>query len=99
MEGFNIGSRERLDSAQLSLYMTNRTGRWGLLRLALRALLGRVRNDKDFLALRAPEVTINTRRSRTRVALDGEVLVLETPLQYRSRPGALSVIVPARTSV
>jgi diacylglycerol kinase family enzyme len=99
MEGFNIGSRERLDSAQLSLYMTHRTGRWGLLRLALRALLRRLRNDKDFLALRTPEVTIHTRRLRTRVALDGEVFVLQTPLHYRSRPGALSVIVPGRTKV
>jgi diacylglycerol kinase family enzyme len=96
MERFNIGTRERLDAGLLSLYLTNRTGRWGLLRLALRALLGRLRNDKDFMALRTNEVTINTRRSRARVALDGEVVVLQTPLQYRTRPGALIVIVPPR---
>ena len=29
-----------------------------------------------------------------RVALDGEVVMLETPLCYRSKPGVLRVIVP-----
>ena len=33
------------------------------------------------------------------VSLDGEVVRLETPLAYRSRPGALVVIGPARPSV
>jgi YegS/Rv2252/BmrU family lipid kinase len=94
MEAFNIGLRERLDGGHLSVYMTNRTGRWGLVRLALRALFGYLRNDKDFLGLQANEVTIETRHKRVRVALDGEVDVLEGPLHYRVRPQALRVIVP-----
>ena len=97
MEGFKIGRRERLDAGQLSLYITNRTGRLGLIRLCLRAFFGRLRYEKDFLAMRTSEVTIEPRRKRhkpTRVAFDGEVDVLETPLHYRVRPGALRVIVP-----
>jgi len=46
MERLNIGTRERLDEGVLSLYVTNRTSRWGLVRLALRALLGRFRPEK-----------------------------------------------------
>src|SRR6185369_8443984 len=49
MELFNIGRRERLDGGELSLYMTKQMGRLGLLRLALRALVGRLREDRDFL--------------------------------------------------
>lgn len=94
MERLTIGTRECLDRGQLSLYMTNRTGRWGLFRLALRALLGHLREDKDFLALCTEEISITTRHKRVRVALDGEVDVLEAPLNYRVRPGALQVIVP-----
>lgn len=94
MERFDIGTRERLDRGELSLYITNRTSRTGLLRLAVRALFGRVRDDKDFLAMRASEVTIDTTSGRARVALDGEVDVLATPLKYRVRPRTLSVIVP-----
>src|SRR6185436_13369416 len=52
MDAFRVGIRERLDRGQLSVYTTQRTGRWGLFRLALRALLGRLREDKDFLEIR-----------------------------------------------
>jgi diacylglycerol kinase family enzyme len=41
---------------------------------------------------------VETRRRRLQVALDGEVMSLESPLQYRSRPAALKVHVPAATS-
>ena len=94
MESLNIGMRDRLDDGLLSIYITNRTGRWGLVRLALRALLGRLKNDKDFLAMQASEVTIETKHKRLRVAFDGEVDVMAGPLHYRIRPGALRVIVP-----
>ena len=96
MESFNIGSRARLDRGHLSLYMTHQTGRWGLVRLAVRALLGRLREDKDFLALSTNEVKIETRRHRLRVAFDGEVDIMQTPFHYRVLPRALRVIVPAR---
>lgn len=94
MEGFQIGRRERLDAGQLSLYMSNRTGRLGLIRLGLRALFGRLRMEKDFLALSTEEIKIKTRRNRIRVSFDGEIDLLETPLHYRVRPGVLRVIVP-----
>jgi diacylglycerol kinase family enzyme len=94
MERLDIGRRECLDAGHLSLYITKRTGRLGLARLAIRALFGRLRDDKDFLALRPIEATINTRSNRARVALDGEVDILQTPLEYRIRPRALTVIVP-----
>lgn len=94
MERLDIGLRECLDGAQLSLYMANHTSRLGLVKLALRALLGRLREDKDFLALCTDEVKIETRHKRLRIAFDGEIAVMQTPLHYRVRPGALRVIVP-----
>lgn len=94
MESMNISARGCLDAGQLSLYMPHRTGRLGLLRLALRALFGRLREAKDFDALCTKEIWIETRRKRLPVAIDGEVTPMETPLHYRVRPGALRVIVP-----
>lgn len=97
MESFKIGRRLCLDAGKLSLYITrHRTGRLGLVRLGLRAFFGRLRNDKDFLAMCTDEVTIETRRKRLRVAFDGEVDILETPLHYHVRPGALRVIAPVQ---
>lgn len=94
IEGFNVGRRARLDAGQLCLYMARRTGRLGLLRFALKALFGRLRYEKDFHALCTREVFVETKRSRLHVATDGEVTVMQTPLHYRSRPGALRVVVP-----
>ena len=99
MERLNIGTREHLNAGELSLYMTRRTGRFGLIRLALRALLGRLRDEKDFMAMSAREVTIDTKSSRARVAIDGEVDILQTPLECRIRPRALTVVVPASPEV
>ncbi len=50
---------------------------------------------KDFDAVCAKEISIETRRRRLRVATDGEVTVMNTPLHYEVRAGALRVIVPA----
>lgn len=95
METLNVGHRACLDKGQLSLYMTNRTGRLGLIRLALRALIGRLHQEKDFVALCAREIWIETKHKRLRVALDGEVTIMEPRLHYRVRPQALRVLVPA----
>ena len=96
MESFNIGGRTCLDAGHLSLYMTPRTSRFGLLQMALRALFGNLQQAKDFISLCTDEVWIETRRKQLRVAMDGEVEMLETPLHYRVRPAALRVIVPAK---
>ena len=95
MQGLNIGERERLDGGKLSLYVAQRPGRLGLLRLAFRALFGHLAQAKDFDVLLAPEMRIETRHKRLRVATDGEVTIMATPLCYRLRAAALSVIVPA----
>lgn len=99
METLNIGTRACLDKGELSLYITNRTGRWGLFRLALRALLGGLSQEKDFVALCTSEVWIETRHKRVRVALDGEVKSIKPPLHYRTRPAALRVLTPAPASL
>lgn len=98
METLNVGRRPCLDKGELSLYITNRIGRLGLIRLALRALLGGLHQEKDFLALCTKEIWIGTRHKRIRVALDGEVTMMEPPLHYRVRPKALRVLAPAVAS-
>jgi diacylglycerol kinase family enzyme len=95
MAGLAIGARPRLDGGKLSLYVAQRPGRLGLLRFALRALLGKLGEERDFDVILADAMEIETRHnSRLRVATDGEVTVMRSPLHYRIRPGALTVIVP-----
>jgi YegS/Rv2252/BmrU family lipid kinase len=94
MEGLRIGARTTLTDGLLSIYLTKRIGRWGLFVLALRALFGRLRLAREFLSFTAKEMEIETRKHRVQVALDGEVMVMATPLRYRIRAGELRVMAP-----
>lgn len=95
IEGRSLGSRTRLDQGKLCLYVLHNTGPWGLIKFTVRALFRRAWRVKDFDAILAREIEVETRRKRIRVALDGEVTDLKTPLRYRIRQRALRVIVPA----
>ncbi|PZR71340.1 MAG: sphingosine kinase [Chthoniobacterales bacterium] len=92
--GFNLGSRACVDAGKLGLYLTQRTGRLGLFRLAFHALFGRVDQEKDFDVFCVAEARIETRKHRLLVAQDGEIEWMESPLEYRIRPAALRVLVP-----
>jgi diacylglycerol kinase family enzyme len=94
IDRLNLGQRASLEKGELCVYFANRPGRLGMLRLALRALIRRLRQDRDFNALCATELWIQTGRSSISVAADGEVLRLTPPLHYRIRPKVLNVILP-----
>ena len=95
MSGFNIGTRSSLRDGKLSIYTTPRRTRWGIVRLGLRALLGRLEQARDFATENAQTLRIESPERELLVAADGEVLTLRTPLTFRVLPGALDVIVPA----
>jgi diacylglycerol kinase family enzyme len=97
MQGLAIGERDCLDDGLLSLYVAQRPTRLGLLRFALDALRGKLGSERDFDVLEAAGFEIDTHRHRVHVATDGEVTVMNPPLRYRVRPGALTVMVPAAT--
>jgi len=94
MEGFAIGERSGMEDGLLSLYVAQRPGRWRLLQLAIRALTGRLRQARDFDAILATEIVVQSKKKRLRVAADGEVTVMTPPLHYRVRPASLVVMRP-----
>ncbi len=94
IEGLDVGTRSRLNSGRLSLYIAQPASRARLIWLSLAALFGRLRTEKDFEVFSLEETWIETRHKRARISLDGEIALLRTPLHYRVRPGALQVLVP-----
>ena len=94
MKGVHIGGRTRLDAGELCLFAANGASRVELVRLAFRALFGRLREASDFDLLITKQVSIETREPRASVSTDGEVNEMNTPLSYLTHPGALRVIVP-----
>lgn len=94
MEGFDIGTRARLDGGCLNVYTTRACSAGGLIMLLLHALFGRLRQAEDFVESRASSLRVSSRKRRLLVATDGEVNTIETPLEFRIRPHSLQVLVP-----
>jgi diacylglycerol kinase family enzyme len=90
-----LGQRSRLDGGELCLYAVLAPTRLRFLWLGIRALFGRLDQERDFFsAAGIKEIVIGSRHDALPVAMDGETETLQTPLRYRVRPAALRLIVP-----
>jgi YegS/Rv2252/BmrU family lipid kinase len=98
MSGMDAGSRESLARGRLSLYVVNAERRPGLIRLAWEVFRKGAEQAKEVDVILVEDATIETRRRHLQVALDGEVVPLQSPLEYRIRPRALRVLVSAEAS-
>jgi diacylglycerol kinase family enzyme len=88
-----LGARTRLDAGTLWVWQLPHAGRFRAIGIALRAVFG-LEEAKAPVAFTAPELRIEMRKRKVEVAIDGEVMIMDTPLTYRSRPRALRVAVP-----
>jgi len=98
MAGLEAGKRESLVQRHLAVYLMNAEQRSGLIRLGWQVLRKGVDDVQELDLLTVDSATIETRRPWLQVALDGEVVPLRSPLEYRIRPAALRVHVPEGTS-
>jgi diacylglycerol kinase family enzyme len=92
-----LGARKTLEGGTLWACYLPHIGRFRAVAAALRGLFGGTKPVAP-LAFTTEELCIETRRARLRVAFDGEVSDMETPLRYRIRPRSLRVIVPRAAS-
>lgn len=87
--------RESLDDGALSILIARTTSRFRLLTAAVRALLTGTRSVETLDRFELGEFTVSGRTRRLRVARDGEIGWMSTPLRYRCRPDELRVRAPA----
>jgi len=97
LSGLDFGSRQAIDTGTLQVCMAPELSASGVLRVLGATLAGRLDSFDHFVSLETGSLTIDARRPRLGVALDGEIVVLRTPLRYGVRRGALRVAVPRRT--
>jgi diacylglycerol kinase family enzyme len=93
-ELFTLGRRHHLDRGELSVYVVKQRRPFGFFWMICRMCVGRVSPARDMESFRLKDVLVRSKTSRLPVALDGDVEMMHPPLHYRSRPGALRVIVP-----
>ncbi len=95
LDGFQLGGRQRLDGGSLHVSMAPDMTRVELVRLLLAAFTGRLHGQERLDSFSVSMFSIEARRSRLGVSLDGELCILQTPLRFRIRPHVLRVLVPA----
>ncbi|WP_342148391.1 diacylglycerol/lipid kinase family protein [Methylorubrum sp. SB2] len=96
-EGFGkILERERVDGGGLALYIARRLPPWRLARLALGFAAGNWRGVSGLERHEGTGLAISAGRRALRVMNDGEIRLIASPLRYRLRPRALTVIVPVQ---
>jgi diacylglycerol kinase family enzyme len=97
VDGLRLGGRARLDAGRLFVYLAPRLHAADLPKLLALAVTRRARDGEALESFSAGELQVETpRHRRLRVALDGEVALMTTPLRYRMRAAALRVLVPPR---
>lgn len=94
LQGPAAGSRARLDDGCLSLYVLHPRTSLGLLWLALRTLVRGTAGARDLDASKVGKCIVHARQARVRVARDGEIGEMDTPVRFEVRPRALRVIAP-----
>jgi diacylglycerol kinase family enzyme len=88
--------RFALDQGGLSIFYTRRARRLDLFIVVLRLLIGRLQKSPELNEQWTEQIDIILRRrhKRLKIALDGEVTVMSSPLSARIRRQALRVIAP-----
>ena len=88
------GRRESLEDGQLCVFVMRKKTRRGMIAASIRALFNRTHPDDMVRLDDVKRLQVASRRSHLPVAVDGEVVSLAPPLDYKVRRGALSVIAP-----
>lgn len=87
----HMGERARLDEGRLCVYIVKQQTWLGLLMLPFSVGLGRANPKTGVELLTTGEAGIAAGSRHMHVALDGEAVIMATPLIYKSRPGQLLV--------
>ena len=90
----NLGARPTLESGRIWIMMPKSATRLGLIRSFVKMILGR-ETAADAVTMEVTKLTANSKRRFLKVAIDGEVIQLQSPLKYSIRPKTLQVIIPA----
>lgn len=99
LDAGSVGQRASLTDGKLAVYVVANRSRASLLWFAVRALFGRAEKTVDFETLGECEtLTVRSNNPSVEIALDGEVTRMDSPLEFRIRPGALTVIVDSQSS-
>ncbi len=90
----DFAQRRTMDSGKLGVFAVNaRNGREAA-DVVTRAMTGLTRHDPYFHEFTAESFEVRSRGGKAFAGIDGEALELETPLEFRTHPRGLRMLVP-----
>jgi YegS/Rv2252/BmrU family lipid kinase len=95
METFGLGGQDCLEEGKLAAYITRPMTTSDLWRLALRGFFRGLHGAPELELVCAQDLYVTLPHKRVRVAMDGELVRLHSPLRFRMRPHALHVLTAA----
>jgi diacylglycerol kinase family enzyme len=90
-----IMSRRRLDRGSLTAYLIRSFRLGDAIRLAVEMFWGAWRDDEVIEFEKVQRLIVHSKRRTVLATMDGEVLTMDLPLEFRVRPKSLQVLAPA----
>lgn len=80
----------------LAVVMMKPVSKMETLRIILRGIFKTLENDERLETFCVDALTIHTRHSSHEIALDGEIIRMQSPLKVRALPGILNLVLPPK---
>ena len=91
---FNLPGLECIEANKFAVYVPHPLTPAGILRLGFRMLARQAQESRDFERFCARDLLLEIEPASVPVSLDGEVRIMQSPIHYRLRVGALRIRVP-----
>jgi diacylglycerol kinase family enzyme len=88
-------ARRRLDRGRLTAYLIHNLRVRDAIRLAFEMVVGTWGSDRVIEYEKVQQLTVMSKKRRLMVSMDGDVLTLDTPLNFAVHPKSLTVLAPA----
>lgn len=81
-------------NGKLAGVVVAKSDRFSLLKMLLKLIQGKIEQTPDVYTFCAENITVGCKKDKVTVAIDGELMVLETPLNFSVQKSSLKVMVP-----
>lgn len=81
-------------NGKLAGVVVAKSDRFSLLKMLLKLIQGKIEQTPDVYTFCAENITVGCKKDKVTVAIDGEIMELETPLNFSVQKSSLKVMVP-----
>lgn len=96
LKDYNLDLADCAEMGKLAVVAITTVSRWQILKLISRLQLGTFEQAPEVTAFCADQVRIDSKAAQMKVAIDGEIIRINTPLYFSVAQAALKILVPKR---